>query len=418
MPTIDPKDVPSNADKFVSDTWTIVTTPTKKTPKEPVKKLRVYWLGGAGSGNFGHGGRPGEVGGSSSEGGGAAKAQQEYTKRKEAENAAFERYFDAKDTMKAIRERLVAEKGEDVEWWLDPDYEKAGDVARFAAQERHRAELAVKEYEPVVRKAIVTDHAHTVSERMGYDPKQIDVVDKEPSQFTVAGRQLSEGGHYDPSTGRIEVNARNIHDNPEFTRELVAHEIRHAQDDAVFKAAQKEHGDIQRTMLKGQRVVGGPGEVFQKADPEYDRLFTKAGFPKTSRIAEIEARWPASAALAKTAPQGDSYLGTWSKGEDGKWAFDEKAYGSMNTPGRAEAMEKDDGFTAYSKLYWEALNTEKGTAGEGLARRRAEQETLAEVAAYHERAPRGRWAQGVPSKSWQAYGRTVQDAFETLAEKS
>jgi hypothetical protein len=239
---------------------------------------------------------------------------------------------------------------------------------------------------------LITAHVNTVAERLGYDPAHVDVVDIPPRVFAVAGRTLHEGGHYDPSTGRIEINVRTNTTGPA-VQGLIAHEMMHAQDDTVSKARLVEHDDMRRMM--------------NEDSSDYERLFTRAGFPKTDKIPVIEHRWPVASAMAKTHPSGDSYLGTWSQNADGKWAFDEQAYKN-----RAGDMHRDDGFTAYSKLYWNQVK-ERYTPEYW----RAVSETVAEVGAYQDRAPRGPWKEGVPSKSWQAYGRAIKAQYPHAAKQ-
>ena len=48
---------------------------------------------------------------------------------------------------------------------------------------------------------------------------------------------------------------------------------------------------------------------------------------------------------------------------------------------------------------------------------RAIRETLAEVAAYHERARRGEWKEGVPAQSWQQFWNEVRGVYPTIESK-
>jgi len=338
----------------------------------------------------------------------ARPAQREMEKREAALKDATLRYADALAAHSAVVKAIKAEHGGDLDVY-DPTYYPSLDARNEAAQAEHAARLAVEAHAPVVRQETVQIITNTVSTRQGFDAGRIDVVDIEPRGFTVAGRQLNEGGHYDPGTGRIEVNSRNLARNPEFTQGLVSHEIMHAQHDTVRIVAAKEHDEISKLASQGQRVFGDGGKVVQDATPEWDRLFGRNGYPRESRMAEIEARWPASAAMARTAPLGDPYLGTWKTAEDGKTVMDDRGLSE-----RGHAMRKDDGFTAYSRLYWEAYETAMRDGPPnaiGPAWKRAEEETLAEVAAYHEQAPRGPWKEGVPAKSWQDYALQLRKTY-------
>jgi hypothetical protein len=294
----------------------------------PSYREKLVQLGGAGSGNFGHAGRPGEVGGSAPGDGGGTQPM---------------------------------------------------GVPRAASNSTVES---------------VTKHVETVATRMGFEASFVDVVDIEPRTFEVAGRQLREGGHFSPDTGRIEINVRTNPSDIPAIQGLIAHEIIHAMEDTANKAVAVEHKEVQTLLRSDER--------------DYARLFGRSGFPRDRAIPEIEKRWPVSAAMAKTAPHGDSYLGTWSQREDGKWAFDETAHRT-----RGEQMQKDDGFTAYSRLYW--AQTKQSFTSEYW---RSLQETVAEVGAYHDRAPRGPWKEGVPSKSWQAYADTLRTVYPVALDKA
>ena len=50
-------------------------------------------------------------------------------------------------------------------------------------------------------------------------------------------------------------------------------------------------------------------------------------------------------------------------------------------------------------------------------KRRAIQETLAEVAAYHERAMRDEWKEGVPAQSWQQFWDEVRGVYPSIESK-
>ena len=360
----------------------------------------TFLLGGAGSGNFGHAGRPGEVGGSSSEGGaggtrvpGKGPANDELIDRQDAEHDAYTAFTAAKVAHVAVMNEMERKYGDDYEKWTEPSYLEARDKAQAAKDKWEAAQQAVLDQRPEARKETVQAHVDIAADRLNYDASKIDVVDKDPRQFEVAGRQLNEGGHFDPRTGRIQVNARQADESPAW-QGLVAHEIMHAQQDAIEKRVQSEHDEISKFIMRAS--------MKESVSKDYDRLFMKSGFPREGKTSELEARFPVSAAMAKYGFQGDTYLGTWKQDDKGQWTHDYDEYRT-----RSDRMEKEDGFTSYSKLYWEAARNPSPT---GQERRRAVQETLAEVAAYHDRARRGRWREGVPSKSWQDYARAIQQA--------
>ena len=255
----------------------------------------------------------------------------------------------------------------------------------------------------------VTALAQTISGRMHFDPSRIDVVDIEPRKLEVAGRQLHEGGAMIPPPVASRSMCGRIPSTPGC--EGCWRTRLHAQHDAVENVQATEHDAIRALM--NQNTVTTPDGVITA--PEYARLFMRNGFPRTEMIPEIEARFPASAAMAKGAPKGDSYLGTWSQDADGKWAFDEQAYGV--TGGRMEQMQKEVGFTTYSKLCWAAYAEATDPLTKALWGQRAVQETLAEVGAYREQAARGSWEEGVPSPSWRRFSAQVRAVYPKIASK-
>lgn len=240
--------------------------------------------------------------------------------------------------------------------------------------------------------------ADRIATEMHFDPDRIDVVDQEPREFEVAGQKLHEGGHYNPRTGRIQVNVRELGEGS-FTPGLVTHEILHAQEDTLHRVSQAEHDEI-RAHFRSGTTVG-----------QKDRLFSVSGFPRDNRIAEIEARWPASATLAKYHPQGDSYLGAWKQDASGHWKFDDTEYTT-----RLNVMKEEDGASAYSRLYWQR----DAASGHGYSSSSIG-ETAAETARYQHQAPKARWHERdtsgkptVPSKRWQAYTNAIKTIYPKI----
>ena len=142
-------------------------------------------LGGPGSGNFGHAGRPGQVGGAAPGSGGGV----------------------ASSSGPALEDKPI----------ISPEF----------------------------RVQIVERRAKEVAEQMGIDPSMIKVVDKEPSAFTVGDKAFKEAGHYDPATGSIEINARNTYSPVmNVTNGVIVHEISHAMLDSAQKVQALEHEEI------------------------------------------------------------------------------------------------------------------------------------------------------------------------------
>ena len=81
------------------------------------------------------------------------------------------------------------------------------------------------------------------------------------------------------------------------------------------------------------------------------------------------------------------------------------------------AGAQEGSFTEYSKLYWTEYHQATDEIVKALWKQRAIQETLAEVATYHERAGKD-WDEGVPSKSWQEFGAQVRQVYPTIKSKA
>lgn len=198
----------------------------------------------------------------------------------------------------------------------------------------------------------VTRRAQSMAARMGFPPSRVQVVDEPPRAFKVGDRQFTEAGHYNPVNGRIQINARNI-GKYDPVGLITAHEVMHAQFDAVWSALEDEH----------RAINGLPAS-------EIKRLFRMDGTAREESKAEVMDRFPVSTLWAQT--WGDAFLGK----------------------GQRERMEKEDGHSDYSSAHWQpkAINTINGT-------KNAINETLAEIARMEEnddvrtgdRRARGPW---------------------------
>ena len=182
-----------------------------------------------------------------------------------------------------------------------------------------------------------TRRAVEVAEQLGVNPGIINVVDKEPTPFKVGDLQFREAGHYDPTTGQIEINVQAAYDDRmSVTQGIVAHECFHAMYHDVRKEQEVEHAAI--TALP---------------EEDYDRMFGRNGYARPEAMKEIAQRFPVSAAFSKT--WGDGYI----------------------NEGKMQAMRKEDGHSSYAKAYW----TPEALALNGSLER-AVNETLAEVTRY------------------------------------
>jgi hypothetical protein len=181
----------------------------------------------------------------------------------------------------------------------------------------------------------VKERAEVVAQALAVSPDIINVVDKAPSKFRVGDTTFTEAGHFSPSTGMIELNAQLIalHDTDTIDA-MVAHEVSHA----VFK------GSLDRLEREHEEIRDMPKE-------EYDHFFQLNGYLREERMDEYAERFPTSALFAQT--WGDSYVE------------------SMRNH---EAMEREDGFTEYSRAYWKP-----DLLDDSYGLERALNETLAEI---------------------------------------
>ncbi len=260
-------------------------------------------LGGPGSGNFGHAGRPGQVGGSSSS---------------------------------------TSKSG-------SPGGESNSSLGASQRIERTRRRV---------------EH---VAEEMGFDASLIDIVDKEPRAFGVGNQEFKEAGHYNPRTGRIEINARNIDDDMMLpTIGVAAHEIFHAQWDAVQKLQKEEHEALSNFF-----------------NSDFVMKWRADGTIRPEHRAELEAKYPVSAALGEVFQ--DAYF---------------------NTNGPSKKMISENGHTSYAKAYWE-----KGAVDTIGGLDRAINEAGAEVTRLQVAPGVTPRRANAPSDTWIAFVTGVQDTY-------
>jgi hypothetical protein len=241
------------------------------------------------------------------------------------------------------------------------------------------------------RIADVVQHVVSAAKALDFPDSRITVVDKPPRSFDVGSMQFKEGGHFDPTTGEIELNARALANglDEHVYAGLAAHEIAHAQFDVVSKAMEKEHDDLRDMATNPSR------------DAEYKFYFRHvSGTMKPGREAALMAKYPASAAFAKT--WGDSYLIPSydpSRSGDEPW----------KPADHRDEMVAEDGVTEYSRAYWQKS---------GYNARQAVNETLSEVARYDYQARRGmKWDGKVPSQKWQQFAQDIRDTYKKLVKR-
>lgn len=320
--------------------------------------------GGVGSGNFGHAGRPGEVGGS---------GETSFTTEELTHQAIH-----AQARLDNLRDDLKS-KNPDSDYRQHPEYQQAltrlTDIRRqLLVQQKQDAEITSQHIE------MVRHRSEEIARQMGVDPSIIHIVDKEPTPFVVGNQQFKEAGHYDPSTGQIEINARNSYDDRmSVTNGIAAHEVSHAMYDAVRKERSREYQEmIALPVTERQRL-------FQEPEPNL------RGDPRPEAIHELTERFPVTAMWG--AARGEGFL----KQDDTL----------------SERMDAEDGHSAYAKSYWtpEALGQYAGSG-------RADNETLAEVTRYRV-APMS-WHETetlAPKSPWLALSQAMQESYAHIQSR-
>jgi RNA binding exosome subunit len=210
--------------------------------------------------------------------------------------------------------------------YTSPEYYVSLDKRTAAAKVMNQAEIDLKAQTPAMAKEVVTNLATQVAKRLKIDPSIIDVVYKDGQEFTVGDKHFTEAGHYTPSTGRIELNAGNIHyGNASGVKGIVAHEISHAIYHTLKDEAEKEferylakaidpHDSDKYTEWFHERFdKGAATNWMRKLKPEY----------------RVEMVWefPASAVLAQMS-DGEIFSGI------------------------SERMVNENGHSQYAKSYW------------------------------------------------------------------
>jgi hypothetical protein len=342
---------------------------------EPSYRDKLLLLGGAGSGNFGHAGRPGEVGGSAPGGGdvqhgisiaitdkaqaradslhaeGAGPELARYFAIQQAGEQASADYIAARDIMRARRLQLEAQHASEKESRIidiieaDPERAAAAASAKAAFARMDELEKAEQAQRVVADVEIGRNLASSVARDLGVDPGIIHVVDKEPRAFKVGDQEFTEGGHFRPSTGEIEINIRgfNVFDAAG-VKGIVAHEAQH-----VIYHAVKEAADAERDRFK---ALAYDKDYNPTAWANEHLVSTMSGTKiKPEHVGTVHALFPALAASAPLNTNGNMLAGL------------------------DPQVVKENGHTPYAKSYW----TKEGIAQRGHTYETAVNETLAEV---------------------------------------
>jgi len=205
----------------------------------------------------------------------------------------------------------------------DPDFRATLDVMVAAYDAKVAAEKAWKAQESPMRVEVITNLSHAVAKDMGVDPSMIHVVDKEPSTFTVGTKEFREGGHYNPATKQIEINARNLaYGDAPAVKGIAAHETSHAIYHQFSDEVESERERYK--VLAGHYEDKGTDWFYERFDQPHRFA---APTVKPGMEAQLAREFPASA--------------VWANLHDGR----------MFT-GLSDKIIKENGHSAYAKSYW------------------------------------------------------------------
>lgn len=258
---------------------------------------------------------------------------------REARDRNNELAREGKPTVKIESEKLYRQaQEEDAQKWGPYAHPEEVEAIRKSDQKWSPSQQLIEVWQPatkIEREVIAPEHqsakqiqvrgvADEVARSMNFDPALIAVRDRgnSPRTFELNGKKLTEGGHYNPQTGRIEVNA-----NYGVDRGLIVHEIQHAQWDYVNSQAKEEQAAL-RTRWSRE----------QAADFDGTRYFLKNGKVQAKYRDEFEKQLPHTSVLAR-AGLGNHELGIKAD---------------------IEGMKRDDGVSNYSKEYWTKAESERG----------------------------------------------------------
>lgn len=210
---------------------------------EIISKKAIIVLGGAGSGNFGHQGRPGEVGGSVSA---------EMTLADQAIPDSLRMKLGASEELKLSRAVMVL-RG-------------AANRADFPLEKVH-----VKAYE---------------------------------RSFVVGNKTFTEGGHFNPGTGEILLNANTLsHYDAHDAEVMFRHEVSHRDWNDVKNALELEPGgpsvidesDLSSSAKTIRDILSEKGSILEKDDgiSDYSRSYWRdvPKWPDITPYPDAEHRW-------------------------------------------------------------------------------------------------------------------------------
>lgn len=376
------------ADRFTWTDWAQMV---------PVAHPRA--AGGPGSGNFGHAGRPGEVGGSASDSLASKETREKVIKLAgQLSQAEIDRNtLEDRLVLKLIADRPnlagispAVLRRDHVQ--SDPELIQANAKLNELANQYSDALVQQSKEEADRKIEIVTNRSAEIAQQMGFDPSLIHVVDKEPTPFTVGNMQFKEAGHFDPVTGQIEINARGAYDPVmSVTNGIAAHEISHAMFDVVKQARIREWDEVVALPVSERK------RLFEEPEPNL------RGNPRPEALAELRQRFPVSAMWGDA--RGEGFL---------------TADSTLR-----QRMDNEDGHSSYARAYWtgEALRGSTQTisqghiVSQGHPQERADNETLAEVtrwlvqpSSWHESG------NPQPKSPWVTLAQDIRRAYATVKQ--
>ena len=235
----------------------------------------------------------------------------------------------------------------------DPEYVETKTVLLAAQKAMEAAEAAVIEQTPRMKMEVVTNLATAEAQKMGVHPWYINVVDKEPREFTVGDKQFTEGGHFQPWDEMIEINVRNLdYGDAPVVRGMVSHELSHFVYHRVKAIADTEFEKYKAKAIDphdSDQYTPWHTEHFERDPDQFGGYRVKA----TSQ-AVLAAEFPASTALSLMSG-GPQHL----------------------FRGITREMVNENGHSAYAKSYWS-----KDAIAAKHSYESAINETIAEVTRY------------------------------------
>ena len=307
---------------------------------------------------------------------------------------------------------------------FDPASEAAHASAVSAADEaRAHADqnvaLAYRDMEQAtnaLKIAVVERSIVPIATEMDYPMDRIRVT-TEAGSFTLDGQQHTEAGHYSPALDEIVVRAGSLtdysffRDDPSKTsvsmgagatlqaQELAAHEIAHAQYTWALKQHERETDQL-KDIFNAEYTARRNGEV-----PPTDYFKPKSGMVREEKWDELAQRFPVAALFGDT--WGNPYM-------------------NRSLHDVRQTLEKEDGVSAYSRMWWEHYNNDTLRKG-GWPQDSALNETLAEVARIDRFTPKKETVTTVgmdgvatqhkgdkpPSELWLKLSRGISTAYKT-----